>query len=241
MARAAAVGQLALPLSRDGTRRGGARRGSGRKRQAVQRNTPHRKRAWHAATHPVHVTLRAGLGPLRSPFVFPTLRIALAEASQRDPARFRVVHFSVQSNHMHLIVEAADAQSLSVGMRSLMVRSARLVNQLLMRRGPFWADRWHGRALASPREVRHALLYVLANFRKHAHAAPPHGIDPYSSGADFDGWLGWAPASGTPPPFASRPPPFQRSVTPVSPPRTWLARFGFRRAGLLGLGEVPAS
>lgn len=239
--RTTALHQLSLPLSRDGTRRGGKRRGAGRKRQSAQRSTPHRKRPRHTAAQPVHVTLRAAFGPLRSPFLFPTLRIAMADASRRDPERFRIVQYSVQENHVHLLVEAADAQALSSGMRSLMVCSARLVNRLLMRRGHLWADRWHGRALASPREVRHALLYVLANFRKHARVPPPHGIDPYSSGAEFDGWLGWAPGSGAPPPFASRPPPFQHGLTPVVPARTWLARQGFRRAGLLGLAEVPAS
>jgi hypothetical protein len=100
-----------------------------------------------------------------------------------------VVQLSVQYDHLHLIVEAQDKVSLSSGMRSLAIRIARSVNTLVGRRGRFWADRWHGRALTSPRQVRTALVYVLANFRKHARRRLGPGIDPFSSGAWFDGWL----------------------------------------------------
>jgi putative transposase len=74
----------------------------------------------------------------------------------------------VQHDHLHLLVEASSKRELSAGMRSVVIRIARYVNALLGRRGRYWADRWHGRGLRSPREVRNALVYVLANFRKHA-------------------------------------------------------------------------
>jgi REP element-mobilizing transposase RayT len=99
------------------------------------------------------------------------------------PDRFRIVHYSVQSNHVHLIVEAAERRALTAGIHGLEARLTRYINQLLNRRGPLWADRWHGRALASPSEVRNALVYVLANFRKHASHPMPHGVDPCSSAA----------------------------------------------------------
>jgi REP element-mobilizing transposase RayT len=150
----------------------------------------------------VHVTLRSRLAPLRSQLLFPSVRLALMRAARRDPRRFRVVHFSVQRDHVHLIVEAADKQALSSGMRSVAIRIARYVNDLLARGGRLWARRWHGRALKSPREVRNAIVYVVANFRKHARAALRSGLDPYSSAPCFDGFREWSPASGTPPPFA---------------------------------------
>jgi len=147
---------------------GGARRNAGRKPKG-RPLTPHRARPLHSPAEPVHVTLRARIGPLRSQFLFPTLRLALVRAARRDPEQFRIVHFSVQRDHVHLIVEAKDKRSLSSGMRGLMIRTARYVNDLLGRRGAFWADRWHGRALTSPRAVRNGIVYVLANFRKHGH------------------------------------------------------------------------
>jgi REP element-mobilizing transposase RayT len=185
----------------------------------------------------VHVTLRSRTTPLRSQQVFPTIQLAIAGANAKSPRAFRVLHFSVQRDHVHFIVEAKNAEALSAGVRSLAIRIARYVNELLSRQGPLWDGRWHGRALRTPRDVRNALLYVLANFRKHARRPPRAGIDPYSSGAWFDGWRGWQPMSDAPPPFALRGPPV--AETGVSAPTSWLARTGWRRHGLLGLDEVP--
>lgn len=222
---------------------GGARPGAGRKREAGAReNVAHRARPRHRAGEPVHVTLRARLAPLRSQHVFPTVRLALARATRRDPGRFRLLHFSVQNDHLHLIVEASDARALSSGVRSVAIRVALYVNELLSRRGPLWADRWHGRALKTPREVRNAFLYVLSNFRKHARRSRPFGIDPFSSGVWFDGWRDWQPSSGVAPPLAES----RRFLTvepepAVSVARTWLARVGWRRRGLIGLREAPSA
>ena len=216
--------------------RGGRRPGAGRKRVATRSSTPHRSRPLHSQLHPVLVTLRAGFRPLRSQHVLPTVRLAIARANQRAPDRFRITHSTVQYDHMHLIVEARDKQALSSGMSSVAVRIARSVNALVGRRGRFWADRWHGRALTTPRQVRTALIYVLANFRKHVDHPLPPGIDPYSSGAYFDGWRG-----GLSPPIGieGEPVPPRSEFTPVRPPRTWLGRVGWRRYGLLGLDESP--
>lgn len=115
------------------SRRGGARKGAGRKpRAAALRNTPHRARAQHRAAHPVHVTLRATFRQLRSQHVAPTVLHSIRDSQRAD---FRVLHYSVQANHLHLIVEASDKEALSSGMRSLVVRMAKRVNRLLFRRG----------------------------------------------------------------------------------------------------------
>jgi putative transposase len=126
--------------------------------------------------------------------------------------------------------------------RSIAIRIARYVNDLLSRCGPLWADRWHGRALTSPREVRNAIVYVLANFRKHATRATHAGIDPYSSAGNFDGWRQRA---GVPPPLVESAPYLGAAVTREDAPfafvaKTWLARVGWRRCGLVGLAEGPS-
>src|SRR6478735_10115181 len=171
-------------------RHGGARRGAGRKPRAAHlRQTPHRARPVHRKAHPVHVTLRAGLRSLRAQHIARTLISALRDGN-RD--WFRVVHYSVQENHVHLIVEAEDTEALSSGVRGLMVRIARRVNRALRRRGRFWADRWHGRDLEAPRQVRNALVYVLQNHKKHAGCA---ALDPLSSAESFDGFASTRPAT----------------------------------------------
>lgn len=218
----------------------------------------HRSRPAHAAAEPVHVTMRARIAPLRSQYVFPSVRLALLRAGRRNAEQFRILEFSVQRDHVHLIVEAEDKRALSSGLQGLAIRIARYVNDLLGRRGPLWADRWHGRALKTPREVRNALAYVLANFRKHASRgsssrktpAGAAGIDPYSSGEWFAGWREWKPWSGAPPPFAEeRRWRWRRSVSTrdeatarvTADPATWLGGIGWQRYGFIGLAEQPAS
>jgi REP element-mobilizing transposase RayT len=138
----------------------------------------------------------------------------------------RVCHFSIQYDHLHLLVEARDREALSRGMQGLASRLARAVNRALNRRGRVWADRYHARALTTPREVRSALVYVLMNWKKHRIDAA--GVDACSSGRWFDGWRSGAPPAG-------------RDPSPVAHTRTWLLRVGWRRHGLLTEDDAPAA
>jgi hypothetical protein len=172
----------------------------------------------------VHVTLRArgGLASLRSARVFPLVRTSLSASHK---AAFRVVHFSVQTDHVHLVVEGDDQRALVRGIQGLAVRCAKAINRAVRRRGSVWCSRYHAHALRTPTEARRGLVYVLLNFRKHLRAAA--GVDPRSSGPWFAGWRRRAPSRSDP--------------SPVEPPRTWLAAFGWRRAGgTIALDERPA-
>lgn len=88
--------------------------------------------------------------------------------------RFRLIHYSIQSNHLHLIVEAADAEALGRGMMSIASRLARAVNRVFARTGKVLSDRYHSRVLKTPREVRNALAYVLLNARRPPASSAPH-------------------------------------------------------------------
>lgn len=162
-----------------------------------------------------------GLPSLRSASLFPAVRHGLAVGSS---ARFRVVHFSVQANHLHLLVESDEGLAFGRGMQGLGIRLAKAINRRLGRTGRVWADRYHRRALRTPREARSGLVYVLLNGRKHGVSG--RGIDPCSSGAWFCGWR-----------EAIEPPPGR---VPVAGPRTWLLRVGWRRNGLIGFDQAPA-
>jgi len=141
--------QLALPARPTW---GGRRAGAGRKRAPGRRpSVPHHARPPHAAAHPAHVTLRTGVAVrcLRSARAFPAVARALSASSTGE---FRILHYSAQDDHLHLIVEAADARTLSSGVRGLTIRVARAVNRALGRRGPVWSGRHHARPLTTPRE-----------------------------------------------------------------------------------------
>ena len=137
--------------------RGGARKGAGRRPKGNVAGVSHLRRPVLSPRHPLHVTLRvvAGLPSLRRWGLFTEVRSALARAQERFG--FRLVHFSVQSNHLHLIAEAADRCALSRGLQGLTVRVARAVNRRLQRTGRLFADRYHARALKTPRAAHFAL------------------------------------------------------------------------------------
>jgi hypothetical protein len=214
---------------------GGARRGAGRPR--TSNRVPHTARPKLASRYPVHITLDIvdGLPGLRSKRCRGVLCLALADSARR--AEFRIVHYSIQERHLHLIVEALNARWLSRGIQGLKIRIARRLNKKLGRSGPLFADRYHMRILRTPREVWFALRYVLCNAHKHG-ARDGWGelgglYDPLSSAVWFDGWerglsLRSLRARGTGPP-------------PVAPARTWLMKEGWSRHGRMELDWAPAS
>jgi putative transposase len=204
---------------------GGKRKNAGRKRKAGARKcVAHRPRPKMGRGNPVHTTLRArrDVRGLRHPDVFGAIKDAIRSASRPF---FRIVHFSVQGDHIHLIIEATDRDALILGMRGLTVRLARAINRATGDTGKVWGDRYHVQPLTSPRQIRNTLLYVLANWRKHFHVSPRPALDPCSSAAWFDGWLIRPPDPDDDP--------------PVVQPRTWLLTRGWRRHGLLSPADAP--
>ena len=201
---------------------GGRRDGAGRKLAAGRRAVPHRPRIPHQRHCPAHVTLRASstVRSLRIGRPLVATRSALAAASTQC---FRVLHYSIQADHLHLVIEADGPIEFERGVRGLAIRVAKAVNRVLGRRGQVWADRYHARLLRTPREVRNALVYVLNNFRKHIRGS--RGLDPCSSARWFGGWRS-GPARVV-------------EAPPIALPSTWLARVGWRRWGLIDVDECP--
>jgi putative transposase len=184
---------------------GGKRRHAGRNPKGRKAGVSHLARERFPSRYPVHVTLRTlhGTGYLRAWKLFQAIRSAIREAQGRFG--LRIVHFSVQGNHLHLLVEAEGAESLSSGMQGLTIRLARAINRAAGRRGKVFSDRYHSHVLATRREVANALPYVLENFRHHLRPdVAPTGLDPCSSAA-------WVFLPLTP-------------DAPVVAPRTWLLR-----------------
>jgi REP element-mobilizing transposase RayT len=140
------------------------------------------------------VTLRVqpDVPNLRTSSLAPLIVNAIRESQSES---FRVIHFSIQHDPLHLIVEADGKAALANGMHALERRLARRINLQLGRGGPLFGDRYHGRALKTPTEVRNAVRYVLLNWEHHEGA---EGVDPYSSAhlelrpvvAEARTWLG---------------------------------------------------
>ena len=200
-------------------------------------------------SRPVHVTLRARREAsfLRAETVFLAVRMAFTRAQRAD---FGIVHFSVQESHVHLIVEAKDRAALVSGMQGLTTRLARAINAALRRRGRVWGDRYHRHDLANPREVRHALVYVLQNHAKHAADTSPApgarrlALDPKSSAVYFPGWTVRAgPALARLRAFELALERAEEGASPtgasVCAPSTWLLTEGWLLGGAVDPTERP--
>src|SRR5262245_40545227 len=165
-----------------------------------------------SAKQPLHVTLRMHrhVWNLRSRRSFQILERAFYQGCDRFGGR--VCHFSVQHNHVHLVVEAGDRIALARAIQGLSIRMAKGLNRMMSRRGAVFADRYHARTLRTPTEVRRVLVYVYANGRKHlprvGHRLPAAWLDPFSSAAWFDGW--------------SHSPPVMFGPGPTARPQGWL-------------------
>ena len=149
-------------------------------------------------------TLR-GIPSLRRRRIFDAVRAAVEAGCSRFG--MRIVHFSVQGNHIHLIVEAADKLSLTRGMQGLPVRIARAVNRAAERSGKVFEDHSFARELQTPTVVRRAVRYVLDNAMLHAGGGPR--TDPCASSGPIvrpRTWLlsvGWLRSRGGPLPVSA--------------------------------------
>lgn len=203
----------------------------------------HRTRDEHLARNAVHVTMRcvARAPSLRAEVVLKAVGGVLRRAIRRG---VRVVHYSIQGNHLHLIAEGADKGSIARGMQWLFSRIAFEVNRVAGRSGSLFRDRHHRHELETPSEMRRALVYVLMNRRKHLlqQGVTADGlfrwIDPCSS-------VGWLPAhawrEGSGPTEAALVKAREGPCPPGAEPSTWLVGGGWKKAGgALRLSEMPA-
>src|SRR5882757_7925739 len=242
-AEACEVEQLVLFAQK---KRGGKRRGAGRPPKGARGGERHKRRPVHDARHPVHVVLRAvnAVGSLRRRRMYQAIREATRTVARRED--FRIVHLSIQRTHVHLLVEAENKATLAAGMQGFQISAAKHLNAAISqgrpgprRRGPVFPDRYHAVVIASPRQARHALSYVINNWREHAEdrgeVTRRWDVDWYSSGAMFPDWK----ESGEKGLGLRGPPELPPMLIGV--PRTWLLREGWKKHGAISCREVPSA
>src|ERR1044071_7538126 len=215
-------------------RRGGKRRGAGRKPRGARAGERHVARVEFKPYHPLHVMMRGApeVGSLRRRAMYKAVRDATITAALRE--RFRIVHVSLQRTHVHLLVEADHKTALARGMQGFLISAARNINTALgsgarRRRGRVFSDRYHVEVITTPTRARHAISYILSNWRKHgedqAELPSTWLVDPFSSAILFPDWQ---ELEGQPCMW-----PIRDSYGPlmVRRPQTWLLREGWKRAG----------
>jgi REP element-mobilizing transposase RayT len=229
-------------VQQDLFRRGGKRRGAGRKPKGARAGERHGARPAFKPYQPLHVVMRVvpAAGSLRRRKMYRALRDATVIAALRE--RFRIVHISLQRTHIHMLVEADHKAALARGMQGFLISAARNINTALgdstrRRRGKVFADRYHAEVITSPTRARHAIGYVLSNWRRHREdqqgLASTWLVDPFSTGILFPDWqelqdkaLMW---------------PLRETYDPmlVFRPRTWLLAEGWKLCGSISARDIP--
>jgi REP element-mobilizing transposase RayT len=223
-----------LSTEKPKSNRGGRRFGAGRKKSRDLRYDPsHARRPELSFKHPVHVMLRTDwrVPRLRQRKGYEAIRRVLLFCLGGDD--FRVVHVSIQKNHIHLIVEAANKDALRRGMQRFAIRAARAINAALDREGKVFAFRYNAKQIRTASYARNAICYVLNNWRRHREefyeGEADTLFDAYSSATSFAGWTGKQRVA-LPESF----PPL-----PVSVPQTRLLKFDWEWHGLIDPWETP--
>ena len=224
-------------------RRGGKRPNAVRPAKGPRASERHERRAPVRASHPVHVVMRAerDIRSLRVRHIYHAIRWATVMMAKHDDCR--IIHMSIQGNHLHLIVEAKDRLRLACGMQAFQISAAQRINRAISahrgtrRTGCVFSDRYHATILTTPRQVRNTLAYVLNNWRRHGEdkrrVARAWVMDPFSSAAFFDGWKEREHDLFVPVlPESYRP-------LVVWFARSWLLTTGWRRHRLISVDEVP--
>lgn len=157
---------------------GGRRPGSGRKR-IHSKGVAHRTREIINSRTPLHINFRFKTF-IRNKESLRLLKRAIVNARAHG---LKIIHFSLQSNHVHFIIEAKDNTVLTKGMRSLTITFAKG-----LKKGRVQIERYHLHVLKSIRETRNAVMYVLFNQQKHDRGICSE-ISSYSSILSMDNCL----------------------------------------------------
>jgi REP element-mobilizing transposase RayT len=229
----------------------------GRKPKGERAGSPHKKRPELKSRFPVHVVLRIhrDIDNLRKRHLYKALHEATLAVARRElfdavAGAFRIVHVSIQRRHVHLLVEADHKIALSRGMQSFQISAAKHINRAFSaraglaqrRRGAVFPDRFHQEIITTPRQARHALSYVLNNWRKHredrASKARTWAVDPFSTGVLFPGWREHDELDLV----AMWRWPETYDPLVVYQPRTWLLREGWKRGrpATISYREIPS-
>lgn len=91
----------------------------------------------------------------------------------------KIVHYTLEFNHVHLLVEASCNRVMHSGMQALGISLAKAINRFKSLKGSVYKHRYHYRQISSPRDLKNVLHYIFHNGIKHKRTR--HVLDLYNS------------------------------------------------------------
>jgi REP element-mobilizing transposase RayT len=227
--------QTSLPLGKTPKQK----RGRGRPRKYKGYATRYGDRMKFSRRTPLHITLKVdqAFKSLRRRDEYRAVRAAMVKMLGRDD--FRIIHLSLEGDHLHLVVEATSHQALAAGMKSFESSAAQRLNRCIGRRGRVFMTNYFARVITSPTQALHVMRYVLCNWRKHKqdrrYECANWQVDYFSTAPSFTGW------TRPPDPDCSHDLGWEYEPMPASEPAHFFLYEGWRRVGTIRFDTVPSA
>lgn len=151
-----------LPINLFLGQHGGRRPKCGRKR-LKSKGVSHRSREQVTGRDLLHINFKYKTY-VRSDAFYEVFKRGIKNSARFD---FKILSFSIESNHIHLIAEAGNSDNLTLGMKSLTCTLSKGLNLIKNTNGKTQIERFHLHILKNPQEARNAINYVLFNHEKH--------------------------------------------------------------------------
>lgn len=126
----------------------------------------HTKRPKFFQTRSLHLTIkvRENKADIQNKKILLRLNRAIQLARKQG---LKIIHFALEFNHVHLLVEAGNHQILHRGMQALGISLAKGINKMKQKKGAVYKHRYHFRQITCARELKNVIHYILSNCKKH--------------------------------------------------------------------------
>jgi REP element-mobilizing transposase RayT len=114
----------------------------------------------------LHLTIKVkeNKADIQNKRILKTLHYAIRRARLKG---LKIVHYTLEYNHVHLLVESVDNKILHKGMQAFGITIAKAINKIKRTKGAVYKNRYHLRVIDSPRQLKNVLHYIFSNGVKH--------------------------------------------------------------------------
>ncbi len=126
----------------------------------------HTKRPLLKKPTSLHLTvkIKKNKAEIKNKSVLAILKRSILNARRQG---LRVIHYSLEYDHVHLLIEADNNHILGKGMQAFGVTFSKAINRLKKLTGEVYKHRYHFRRISSSKELKNVMNYIFTNGVKH--------------------------------------------------------------------------